>query len=188
MTSKTRPIAAAVAVLLLGFVASAHAAEFCYAYQETYGTGWTDGSTKHDGEIRWASNSGQEVKRGWADFYLITLHSEPTSYQTVKLHYYQTEGTNDPVALLSWAVFAHPLTQSAGVLWDSLGAGFPLGTEPSEPNQWHVVTLPSWTEWPAKIGSDLVVCWREMFPDDDREGAADGWGQQNQPYLEFIAE
>ena len=179
MKDRTRLIA--IAALLLGVAVSAEAAsQKFYPVQSQFGTGWTDGTSKHDGTICWKNGN---ARRGWAYFdHLDTLY---VPFDSVYLYYYQIADTNNSRVTLRWSPI-NPISASASNLNDSLIVGMQLGNGPGGTGP-HYVKLTAPTPWPAVPGTRMCVSFCEdEIPPPQKAGAADGWGTQNQPYIEFF--
>lgn len=177
---------AAIGVLLICVGNLEAADETCYVFQETYGTGTSTCGAKTDGTITW--RSADSIKRGWGEFDLSHLSKYPNEFTEVWLVYTQTSSAGD-IASLYWAQQAHPRTQSASVLFDSLAPQkciMHLANEQGEVRK-HEVLLPGWTEWPANPGTVLVIAWDETDTEgeDPDQGTATGWQSANQPILIF---
>jgi hypothetical protein len=185
---RTITMALAVAVLaMLGCVAHAYGqTAYAYPFSTNYGTGWVTHLTKQDDTVKWFNTPLTTPRYGWSDFDLTALPESARWYGTVKLHYDQIRSSATDAVYLYWCGLANPLIQTAGDLFDSLATGFCLNQQGAEPGSvgWHVITLPSWSYWPAIIGDSLVISWQESSSNDS--GAAYGRREANKPYLEFI--
>ncbi|MEO0107985.1 MAG: hypothetical protein ABIK62_02275 [candidate division WOR-3 bacterium] len=180
MGSRVRLAAAAALVLCSSLRAQAVSQKF-YPVQAQFGTGWTDGTNKYDTTICWKTDG---ARRGWAYFdHLDTLY---VPFDSARIHYYQIADTNNPTVTLRWCQ-VDPITAGAYTIYNALNQGMTLATEGGG-TDWHHVTLTAPTPWPAVPGSRMCVgfCEDGVNPPTPRAGAADGWGTQNQPYIEFF--
>jgi hypothetical protein len=182
-----------IAVALTALLASvsrvnATYVDVCDPFQMTYGSGWTDGTTKADSDLHWTANAAH--KRSWGVFNLIPLPYNPASYDSVKLRYTQVGWTTDTIAL-RWASGAHPLdpNQSNQDLWTALSSGCLLKAKEPGASGVHLVKLSDWGPTPPQ--DTVVISWVETTDDNTAwAGSAYGWyaDAPSRPRLFFYRE
>jgi hypothetical protein len=150
----------------------------CYPVQQTYGTGWTDQTSKHDGTMCW--NSGTP-KRAWC---YLNVGSHP-NIDSATLHYYQTSDTTNATVRFLWCN-VNPINASPGPLHSALVSGMQLGSQ-SGGTGWHHARLTD-AQWTSKPEDYMCISFvtLETPPPIPVAGAADGWGTANEPFLEWF--
>jgi hypothetical protein len=202
MLTLSKRTAEAVAILtLFGFVAQVRAyTDTCAVGRFTYATGRVDKFLQPPQKVNdsiFRMDGMPDEWRGWAVFDLSSLRDSAKNYSGVYLHYceYRTSGTCD--AKLRYCPYANPTQNTIDALYDSLGTGTLLATEPISDSLWHTVDLceiaGSPGQWPDVHDGTMVISWITVHSGSTNGWAWDyGWDPQPppptnlSPFLEFV--